>query len=82
MQTLSKVHWGVHLSLSNSKQISPEFISILGWKIFEILVNKGANINDKNILGETPLSLAQANHHEDLAMFILQRSKLKFNKKI
>ena len=51
-------------------------------KIFEILVNKGANINDKNILGETPLSLAQANHHEDLAMFILQRSKLKFNKKI
>ena len=51
-------------------------------KIFEILVNKGANINEKNILGETPLSLAQANHHEDSAMFILQRSKLKFNKKI
>jgi ankyrin repeat protein len=51
-------------------------------KIFEILVNKGANINEKNILGETPLSLAQVNHREDLAMFILQRSKLKFNKKI
>ena len=30
IQTLSKVHCGVHLSLSNSKHISPEFISILG----------------------------------------------------
>ena len=44
--------------------------------------NKGANINDKNILGETPLSLAQSHQHDDLAMYILQRSKLKFNKKI
>ena len=75
---------GCDINLRNKGDLSPLMLAakIGNKKIFEILVNKGANINDKNILGETPLSLAQANHHEDLAMFILQRSKLKFNKKI
>ena len=75
---------GCNINLRNKGDLSPLMLAakIGNKKIFEILVNKGANINDKNILGETPLSLAQANHHEDLAMFILQRSKLKFNKKI
>ena len=75
---------GCDINIRNKGDLSPLMLAakIGNKKIFEILVNKGANINDKNILGETPLSLAQANHHEDLAMFILQRSKLKFNKKI
>ena len=75
---------GCDINLRNKGDLSPLMLSAKKGmkKIFEILVNKGANINEKNILGETPLSLAQANQHEDLAMFILQRSKLKFNKKI
>ena len=75
---------GCDINLRNKGDLSPLMLAAKNGnkKIFEILVNKGANINDKNILGATPLSLAQANHHEDLAMFILQRSKLKFNKKI
>jgi ankyrin repeat protein len=74
---------GCDINLRNKGDLSPLMLAAKKGmkKIFEILVNKGANINDKNILGETPLSLAQANHHEDLAMFILQRSQLKFNKK-
>ena len=75
---------GCDIILRNKADLSPLMLSAKkgNKKIFELLINKGANINDKNILGETPLSLAQANHHEELAMLILQRSKLKFNKKI
>ena len=75
---------GCDINLRNKADLSPLMLSAKkgNKKIFELLINKGANINDKNILGETPLSLAQANHHEELAMLILQRSKLKFNKKI
>ena len=75
---------GCDINLRNKGDLSPLMLTAkIGDKnLFEILLNKGANINDKNILGETPLSLAQSNHHDDLAMFILQRSKLKFNKKI
>ena len=75
---------GCDIKIRNKCDLSPLMLAAKkgNKKIFEILVNKGANINDKNILGETALSLAQANKHEDLALFILQRSKLKFNKKI
>ena len=41
-------------------------------------MEKGANVNEKNILGETPLSLAQINKHDDLAMKIMQKSQIKF----
>ena len=75
---------GCDIKIRNKGDLSPLMLAAKkgNKKMFEILVNKGANINDKNILGETALSLAQANKHEDLALFILQRSKLKFNKKI
>ena len=75
---------GCDIKIRNKCDLSPLMLAAKkgNKKMFEMLVNKGANINDKNILGETALSLAQANKHEDLALFILQRSKLKFNKKI
>ena len=75
---------GCDINIRNKGDLSPLMLAAKkgNKKMFEILVNKGANINDKNILGETALSLAQVNHHEDLALLILQRSKLKFNKKI
>lgn len=73
---------GCDIKLRNKGDLSPLMLCCkFGYtKLFDLLLTKGANINDKNILGETPLSLAQANHHEDLSMKILQRSKLKFNK--
>ena len=77
------VKLGCDINLRNKGDLSPLMMTakIGNKKLFELLLNKGANINDKNILGETPLSLAQSYHHDDLAMFILQRSKLKFSKK-
>ena len=75
---------GCDINLRNKGDMSPLMLSakIGNIPLFELLLNKGANINDKNILGETPLSLAQLHQHDDLAMIILQRSKLKFKKKI
>ena len=75
---------GCDIKIRNKGDLSPLMLAAKkgNKKMFEILVNKGANINDKNILGETALSLAQANKHEDLALFILQRSKLKFKNSI
>ena len=75
---------GCDINLRNKGDLSPLMLTakIGNKKLFELLLNKGANLSDKNILGETPLSLAQSHHHDELSMYILQRSKLKFNKKI
>ena len=80
----SMIKLGCDIKIRNKGDLSPLMLcaKIGNKKLFELLLNKGANINDKNILGETPLSLAQSHQHDDLAMYILQRSKLKFNKKI
>lgn len=50
--------------------------------IVKLLITHGADINEKNILGETPLKIAQINNHEDLAMMLLKEfnSNLKFSK--
>ena len=79
----SMIKLGCDIHLRNKGDLSPLMLTakIGNKKLFEILLNKGANINDKNILGDTPLSLAQLQKHEDLAMYILQRSKFKFSKK-
>jgi ankyrin repeat protein len=48
-------------------------------KLVDVLISHGANVNEKNILGETALSIAQINHHDDLAMKMLKQSQIKFN---
>lgn len=80
----SMIKLGCDINIRNKGDLSPLMLTakIGNKKIFEILLNKGANINDKNILGETALSIAQSYHHDELSIFILQRSKLKFKKKI
>ena len=80
----SMIKLGCDINIRNKGDLTPLMLSakIGNKKLFELLLNKGANINDKNILGETALSIAQSYHHDDLSMYILQRTKLKFNKKI
>ena len=76
------IKMGSNLSIRNKGDLSPLMLACkFGFlNLVEILINHGANVNEKNILGETPLSIAQLNHHDDLAMKILQKSKIKFNK--
>ena len=74
------IEFGANISLRNKGDLSPLMLACkYGYSnLVELLINKGADINEKNILGETPLSLAQINKHDDLAMKILQKSQLKF----
>ena len=73
---------GANISIRNKGDLSPLMLACkYGFvNLVNILINNGANINEKNILGETALSIAQLNHHDDLAMKILQKSQIKFNK--
>ena len=76
------VKMGANILIRNKADLSPLMLCCkFGFsKLFDILINKGANINEKNILGETPLSLSQLYNHDDLAMKILQQKQFKFNK--
>ena len=76
------IKMGANISIRNKGDLSPLMLACkYGFvNLVNILINNGANINEKNILGETALSIAQLNHHDDLAMKILQKSQIKFNK--
>ena len=76
------IKMGANYILRNKADLSPLMISCkFGFeKLVDLLIEKGANINEKNILGETPLSLAQLYNHDDLAMKILKQKQFKFNK--
>jgi ankyrin repeat protein len=48
----------------------------LGLKdLAEFLLCNKANVNESNILGDTPLKIAQKNGFEDLAFLLVQRYK-------
>ena len=74
----SMIKLGCDINIRNKGDLTPLLLTpIIGnKKILELLFNKGANLNYKNILGETALSIAQSYHHNDLSMYILQRTKL------
>lgn len=76
------IKMGANISIRNKGDLTPLMLACkYGFtNLVSILINNGANINEKNILGETALSIAQLNHHDDLAMTILQKSQIKFNK--
>ena len=47
--------------------------------IAEYLIKKGADVNEKNILGDTPLKLAQTNGNEELALKLIKIYKADIN---
>ena len=42
------------------------------WEIAEMLIRKGADVNEKNILGDTTLKIAQMNKNEDFALKLIK----------
>ena len=72
----------VNIKTRNKGDLSPLMISCkLGYiDIVKKILEMGGDINEKNILGETPLSIAQMYHHDELAMLLLSRKQVKFNK--
>ncbi len=47
--------------------------------IAELLIKKGANVNEKNILGDTPVKIAQLNGNEELALKLIKLYKAEIN---
>lgn len=44
-------------------------------ELSELLISNGANINESNIMGETPLKIAQLNNHDELAVILTTKYK-------
>jgi ankyrin repeat protein len=43
--------------------------------VAEYLLNSGSVVNETNILGDTPLKMAQRYGHEDLVLILIQKYK-------
>ena len=75
---------GANVALRKRGDVSPLMLACKygNVSIVKALLLNGADINEKNILGENPLKIAQMNNHEDLAMMLLKEfnSNLKFAK--
>ena len=63
------------MNISNQADLTPLMLSCkLGLtSICEHLLENKANINDSNILGDTPLKLAQRFGHEELVMLLIKK---------
>ena len=72
----------VNIKTRNKSDLSPLMLSCkFGYlEIVKKILDMGGDINEKNILGETPLSIAQMYHHDELAMLILNKKQIKFKK--
>ena len=44
-------------------------------ELCEALIASGCNINESNIMGDTPLKLAQINNHDELALLLTTKYK-------
>jgi ankyrin repeat protein len=66
---------GADINLRNQADLTPLMLSCrLGLTtLCEHLLEHKANINDSNILGDTPLKLAQRFGHEELVMLLIKK---------
>ena len=68
---------GIDISNRNSEDLTPLMLSCkLGLiQITEILLMNNANLYEANILGDTPLKIAQRFGHEELVLVLIQKYK-------
>jgi ankyrin repeat protein len=73
----SLVELGIDISYRNAEDLTPLMLSCkLGLiQITEILLMNNANLYEANILGDTPLKLAQKFGHEELVLILIQKYK-------
>jgi ankyrin repeat protein len=73
--TYSLIDLGADLNIRNQADLTPLMLCCkLGLTtVCEHLLENKANINDTNILGDTPLKLAQRFGHEELVMLLIKK---------
>jgi ankyrin repeat protein len=66
---------GADLGIRNAADLTPLMLGCkMGLKdVCEYLIEHKASVNDTNILGDTPLKLAQRNGHEDLVLLLMKK---------
>ena len=65
---------GANIKFRNKADLSPLMLCAKFniWEIAEMLIRKGADVNEKNILGDTTLKIAQMNKNEDFALKLIK----------
>lgn len=73
----SLVELGIDMTNRNAEDLTPLMLSCkLGLiQITELLLINNANLYETNILGDTPLKLAQRFGHEVLVLILIQKYK-------
>ncbi len=69
------IELGADITIRNSAHLTPLMLCCKEGlsELAEILLSNDANINDTNILGDTPLKLAQRYGHEELALLLINK---------
>ena len=72
---------GADIKKRNKSDLSPLMLCCKKnyQNIAELLIIKGANVNEKNILGDTPVKIAQLNGNEELALKLIKLYKAEIN---
>ena len=75
------LYLGADIKKKNKSDLSPLMLCCKKnyQNIAELLIKKGANVNEKNILGDTPVKIAQINGNEELALKLIKLYKAEIN---
>jgi ankyrin repeat protein len=69
------IELGADITIRNGAHLTPLMLCCKEGiaELAEVLLGNDANINDTNILGDTPLKLAQRFGHEELALLLINK---------
>ena len=72
----------ININIKNKSDMSPLMICCqFGFiEMAKEIIKKGGDVNDKNILGDTPVRIAQNNKHESLAIILINDYKANISK--
>ena len=72
----------ININIKNKSDMSPLMICCqFGFiEMAKEIIKKGGDVNDKNILGDTPVRIAQNNKHESLAFMLINDYKANISK--